>query len=166
MDLREKLGIIGSDRNCIHLFREGMFWKAYEDSAYLFIKHIREYKPVKKTVKSLKMAVVSVGFPENVLENMLQDVEIVSRVEDYCVIGCGQVESTQEEFSLWKESIEEQMPAATGGRIRDKHLNPGVESGPYPDLINKIRNFRIESSTPLSCMLFLSQIQQDLNGAL
>lgn len=160
MDLREKLGIIGSDRSSIHLFREGTFWKAYEDSAYLFIKHIRKYKPVKKTIKSLKMAVVSVGFPEKVLEDILQDVEIVSRVEDYCAIGCEQIESTEEEFHLWKERVEEQIP--TIGRKE----NIRIEHIPYSDLINKIRNFRIESSTPLSCMLFLSQIQQDLNGTL
>jgi hypothetical protein len=30
--------------NCIHLYKEGSFWKAYEQSAYLFVKHIKNYR--------------------------------------------------------------------------------------------------------------------------
>lgn len=38
----------------IYLYREGVFYKAYERSAYLFVKHIKPFMVKKRLVKSVK----------------------------------------------------------------------------------------------------------------
>lgn len=70
MTIKEKLQLLsGSAPNEMHLFKEGVFWIAYEQCAYWF--HLKKgYKPTKKFVKTVGQEVVSVGFPESVLANM------------------------------------------------------------------------------------------------
>lgn len=48
----------------IILYKEGLFWKAYERSAYILCMQVRPFKPTKKSLKSLDGGhIVSVGFP-------------------------------------------------------------------------------------------------------
>ena len=47
----------------VKIYREGVFWVAYEQSAYYFWK-LKGYKPTKRFVKVVGMEVVSVGFPK------------------------------------------------------------------------------------------------------
>ena len=46
------------DNKQLILHKEGLFIKAYERSAYLFTKHIKEYKLTKKFYKNVKQEVV------------------------------------------------------------------------------------------------------------
>lgn len=162
MELREKLKITASDTHHVHLFKEGTFWKAYEGSAYLFIKFVRAYKPIKKTVKCVKSSVVSMGFPGHVLNSILEDVHLISQTDDYCVVSCTEDTYSENDFLLWKDTIEEQ-PLMVGKQIQ-KSAPVVEEKTSHAELIERIRNFRIESNTPLGCMLFLMEIQKDLNG--
>jgi hypothetical protein len=34
----------------IHLYLEGMFWKAYQQSAYLFVKNVVAFKVIRKFI--------------------------------------------------------------------------------------------------------------------
>jgi hypothetical protein len=58
------------DRNTgeIHLHKEGIFWKAYQQSAYLFTQEVKIFKTSKRIVKSLSREIISLGFPQNALE--------------------------------------------------------------------------------------------------
>ena len=47
----------------ILLFREGMFWKAYQEAAYLFVTNLKLYQVNKNYVKKVGMDVFSLGFP-------------------------------------------------------------------------------------------------------
>ena len=46
----------------ILLYKEGVFWVAYEQSAY-YIAQYKGYKPTKKYFKNINQTIVSVGFP-------------------------------------------------------------------------------------------------------
>ena len=56
----------------IHLFKEGIFWRAYEKSAWRFVKNIKQYRALKKYVKAVTQDMVYLGFPENILEEIIQ----------------------------------------------------------------------------------------------
>jgi hypothetical protein len=60
MSISEK--IVHSDTFHIQLYKEGVFWIAYEQSAYYFGLQ-KGYKPTKKWVKTVGREIVSVGFP-------------------------------------------------------------------------------------------------------
>lgn len=69
MTLKEKI-----ERECpthIHLYREGIFWKLYNQSAFHFSQLIKPYQVKKKYMKTLNMEIVSIGFPQSVLTNAL-----------------------------------------------------------------------------------------------
>jgi hypothetical protein len=45
------------------LYKEGLFYKCYNEDAMVFVKNIREYKVSKNFVKSVGEDVYSIGFP-------------------------------------------------------------------------------------------------------
>ena len=46
----------------VKLYKQGMFWVGYEQSAY-YIWQLKGFKPTKKWLKNIKSEVVQVGFP-------------------------------------------------------------------------------------------------------
>ena len=50
----------------IILYREGLFWKAYERSAFAVCTQIRPFKPTKRSLKTLGGGeLISIGFPSS-----------------------------------------------------------------------------------------------------
>ena len=43
----------------LYFYREGVFYKAYEQSAYLFVKYVKPFQVKKRFVKSVKQEVAS-----------------------------------------------------------------------------------------------------------
>jgi hypothetical protein len=52
----------------VYLFREGMFYKAYERSAYLLCTRVQPFKVSARPLKGLNEPLISVGFPMASLE--------------------------------------------------------------------------------------------------
>ena len=57
-----------SNRNKIILYREGIFLKAYEHSAFLCFKYIHSFKLSYRFIKSVNRYVISLGFPDATLK--------------------------------------------------------------------------------------------------
>ena len=47
------------------LFKEGMFYKCYNEDAMVFTQHVKKYQVSAKQVKSAGSVVLSLGFPES-----------------------------------------------------------------------------------------------------
>lgn len=135
----------------IYLYSEGLFWKAYEKSAFNFVTNVKEFKPTKRIVKTVGEPIVSIGFPK-------------AGLEKYCVadkvthISQTQVEVTGftvtvSEFESWKESIELTTPTE----------KPKTRDAPPNEIVQRVREFNFENKTPVECMLFLSQIKELAN---
>ncbi len=54
--------------NTFALFKEGMFYKCYNEDAMLIAKHVKPYKVSSKFVKSLGAGVLGLGFPLSEVE--------------------------------------------------------------------------------------------------
>lgn len=65
-----------TNAHILYFYREGVFYKAYEHSAYLFVKHVKPFQVKKRMVKSVKQEVVSIGFPTNSLTNYFSSEKI------------------------------------------------------------------------------------------
>lgn len=65
MTVFEKLQVVTSyaKNGRILLLREGMFWKAYQEAAYLFVTYLRPYQVNRTYVKKVQTDVFSLGFP-------------------------------------------------------------------------------------------------------
>ena len=49
--------------HCIYFYREGIFLKAYERSAYAFVTGVQSFKIKNRFVKNVNQEIVSIGFP-------------------------------------------------------------------------------------------------------
>lgn len=217
-DILNKLRYESENTNVVHLWLEGMFWKAYERSAYLFVRRISGYKPYKKYVRSVGGEVVAIGFPSKAIEKLLEgrSVEYVDS-KHYILNGFTVDAQELKNFQSWKKGIpsfpyhvlspdEVQLKAGqeeekkevkiAESRTKDKkepvkEIQVTEKSGrgkaKYPaysernrlleqeahaaflraeaceqqssmELINELRRFRMESSTPLECMMFLAHL--------
>lgn len=57
-NLVEVLSKEQDNTHTIYFYREGVFYKAYEQSAYLFVHHVKPFQVKKRFVKSVKREVV------------------------------------------------------------------------------------------------------------
>jgi hypothetical protein len=68
MTIKEKIAC-SSDVSKFTLFKEGLFFKIYNEDAMLFEKHVRNYKINCKFIKNVGSKVYSIGFPASEIEN-------------------------------------------------------------------------------------------------
>lgn len=77
MTKRELFNLEQDNPGNVYLFPEGMFYKAYERSAYLLCKYVQAFKVSSRIIKDIPEALVSVGFPMASLEKFSQGVQII-----------------------------------------------------------------------------------------
>lgn len=160
-NLLEILSLEQENHSSIYFYREGVFYKAYEQSAYLFVHHIKPFQIKKRYVKSVKREVISVGFPTNSLYNYFSK-EKVTELEN-----CAKVDLDKKldlaEFEQWKNSVPlmEELPKNATGNLKDSNNKTSVNvTSQEKSVVTQIRMFPIEAKTPLDCMLFLSGIKK------
>ncbi len=105
MKIKDVIILENKNDNSITLHKEGLFWCAYEKSAFLFMLHIKEYKVIKKYYKNVKSEVTHLGFPHSSLPGILQIAEhkIAHETENKIVIA--KYELHEDEYTKWKQSI-------------------------------------------------------------
>ena len=94
------------DNSNIFLHNEGLFWRAYEYSAFAFIKSIKQYNAKKKFIKIVDSNIVFIGFPDSTLPNILdlckQKGFAINKINNLIII---EFSTKQEGFSKWKNEI-------------------------------------------------------------
>lgn len=148
--------------HCIYFYREGVFYKAYERSAYLFVKHVRSFQVKKKFIKNVGNEVVSIGFPTNSIGNYFSQSSI--KEDDNEVKVELDTELDPLEFASWKKSIE--LTSETNKKSKSvlsshQHIE-STDNATECAVVMKIKTFPIEGKTPLDCMLFLSELKKTL----
>ena len=72
--INEILVVEESNDSSIYLYKEGAFWKAYQQSAYLLLKHCNvDYLVKHKYVKYVSTDVFYIGFPQSALQTLFKD---------------------------------------------------------------------------------------------
>ncbi|MDI9604879.1 MAG: hypothetical protein QM305_06075 [Bacteroidota bacterium] len=159
----------------IILHREGIFYKAYEYSAYLFVHYVRDYKPKRKYVKVAGQEVVSIGFPTSVLDSLpLPPNAKVHKKEDSkerVVIELNEPTETEPElFAKWKNSVTlTTITKSINSKVNTLEATPLVEQGAFNQneraVLDKLLKFSLESATPIECMLFLTELRKMMTNA-
>lgn len=152
-----------TNTHTVYFYREGVFYKAYDRSAYLFVKFVKPFQIKKRMVKSVKQEVVSIGFPTNSLVNYFSS----DKIREKGNIAEVDLEKNinVDEFEWWKsqipilseESSAKDQPTASR-QSNDVLYNKSSDI----EAIMKIKMFPIEGKTPLECMLFLSELKKAL----
>jgi hypothetical protein len=147
----------------LKIYREGVFWIAYEQSAYYFWEQ-KGYRATKKFVKTAGRDVVSVGFPQNAyttFRNTTLDIPLEKDEANVKVFILGNAIDT-DAFQAWKTGLALQEASLK----KEKQVSSSVvleESSPSEnEILYTIRNFPLADKTPMECMLFLSETQKEL----
>ena len=156
MTIKEKIQASGSSTTGIHLFKEGVFWTAYEQSAYL-ICQVKQYKTTKKIVKIIGQEVVSIGFPDGALAQIILSPMIteLSRTDTHVVLQSSQA-IDEMVFQEWKKGMELQSDFIRC-KGEEKYV-PTVADG----IVERIRYFDLSNATPMRCMMFLDELKKEL----
>ncbi len=143
----------------ILLIKEGLFWKAYERSAYMFIKHIKTYRLTKKFYKNVKQEVVYLGFPQNSISNIksiCKEKKLELQIENNQIIISGFRGFNKDEFVSWKKDIQLFSVSSTQNRT-DTIISPSENK-----LVEKIKSFNLINKTPIECQQFIVELQTEL----
>ncbi|HOK86879.1 MAG TPA: hypothetical protein PLF12_11060 [Tenuifilum sp.] len=144
----------------IILFKDGIFWRAYERSAYLFTTHVKPYQLTKRYFKNVGCEVVFCGFPNTTLDELLAKVstkEVVREDNKISIAGFEPIEN--EVFMVWKNGIQTVVKQS---EIEHYVCDNGYNSKEV--ILQSLRNFRVASSTPIECQQFLMEMQKQLDG--
>jgi len=104
MTFAEILSLEENNWNTVYLYREGMFLKAYQQSACLVYLHIKEFKLSKRYIKSVNENVYSLGFPHSSAPKWLKGFPYHDVNEKLVLCEIGKTLS-ETEYEQWKETV-------------------------------------------------------------
>lgn len=170
------LSFEATNLSSIHLHQDGIFWRAYERSAYLFVEHTKsQYKLTKRYIKLVNQSVVSLGFPLDSLSKNFSESDITYIDPKHICITLTDNELEFDTYTAWHASIDihtteakttNPQTASALDLITHVHL---YEPAPLDALaigeaaiLDRLLSFRTEQSTAIDCLVFLSDLQRDL----
>ena len=145
-----------SNTNLIYLYKEGLFWKAYEKSAYLFVNSIASYKAKSKYVKAVKQDIIYIGLPPVSLQRTKEKYTVIRSDDKEIMIKPNINNYNNQTFEDWKTTL------LTVGDQNPIPITNSQMSDTY--IANKVRMFNLESKTPMQCLLFLADLKKEING--
>lgn len=147
----------GNDK--IFLYKEGLFYVAYEQSCYAFSCYIHQFKIKNRYVKKLGRKIVSLGFPISSADKLLAGRE-VSDFEQGIIVKMNTSERVDEnEYEAWKTEVVDTTSAPLNASVPLSVSEPLFQDNEN-DLIERLRNFPLENRTPLDCMLFIGELKR------
>jgi hypothetical protein len=153
----------------IILYKEGLFWRAYEQSAYLFSKHVRKYQLIRKHFKNVGKEIVFLGFPHSAKEDVLKYIskQVIKSNEKQIIISGYKFDEAG--FREWKKSIElkaSTMPDNSLASEPEINYSVNKQDNPENSILEMIQKFPVASKTPVECQQFIIEIQKQINGSL
>ena len=145
MTAKELISLESGNHDEIRLYKIGMFWCAYERSAYMMCSQVRELKVKADRVKSAGGQVLcKVGFPLSSFDTTAASLVVKSRTDDEVVLKAPHP-ITEDQFLEWKNThtvADSSAPSAEG------------------DIVKMIRGFNVAVHTPMQCMDFIMELQR------
>lgn len=150
-----------NNQDSIYLYKEGMFWRAYQHSAYFTVRDLKSCTPLRKTVKKIKAELVYIGFPDTVLTDFLtraadQGLTVKLAEEKRIILsGCRDLDN----YALWVESLRAEQVQSEPTPVSG-HSAVVQMCGQCP--IKEILSWSIASMTPMELMNKVYVLQQKL----
>lgn len=167
----------------IHLFKEGTFLRAYEQSAWLMSRFAAaELKPKRhKTKMTVDGTFVFVGFPLTSLDKYrpANSQEVVPD-ENHSILDLPAdtfpPELTKDlydaDFERWKKEVPVTENKAAGGKVdsaatevpKDNRDRAAAQPLRLTDIMQEIIAYPLESKSPIETMVFVSELKRKLSA--
>ncbi len=171
----EKKRISEDDMRSIYLWPDGTFYRAYEWSAWLCVRYIRQFKVTKRLFKALKTDMLFVGFPQTSLEKFKPETAFVQELPDKCVtlilpaamVVPDEGSTLETDYQNWRTTIpltESKETKLSAEQSAPARANTGSVS--MTGIMKQILEFPVESHSPIDCMLFLVDVKKNISSLL
>lgn len=145
------------------LYREGMFFKCYNEDAMVFYKCVKAFKITSKFVKRAGSVVLSLGFPQNIIEKgtvTMKGIGEVIGAVSWSEEPHGVVFQLSNEIKMGYDAFQEVIQIAKQPINSPKII---TTDSVYQKLIEKIRNYDLANQTPMQGMAFIQELKDDVN---
>lgn len=153
--IQDKILLQAQNPSKVFHFKEGIFYKAYNQGAYL-LRH-KKYKVSVKKVKNSENEVVSMGFPSTVYEALKKDFAIHD-FESYSCFDSNAV-FNEAEFQNWYNDtvrIEQNETKSVN------HQKNGLYTSSSNEIIQQIKNYPLANKTPMEVFVWVASLQSKL----
>ena len=169
-DILEKENNRGGNLSDIYLFVEGMFYRAYERSAWLSCRYVNEFKATRRDMKNGGESVVFIGFPVASLSKFVPQGVAVEQGEGSAVLHLplenhpelSDTAAAEEAFANWKNSVPMAATAKKGSLRSELKNMPDAEPRRMSEIMLSIMAFPVEQKTPMECMMFVTDLKQNI----
>ena len=159
MTISEKLRS-STDKAVFTLFKEGLFYKCYNEDAMVFVQKVKEYKVNLKFIKSVGDDVLSLGFPVSEVEKENLKLQLISEAIDaveynekpYGVVFILKKDIKQNFTDFYKEV------KSSKSIVAEKHLD--YKKSTNDILVKMIQEFDLANSTPMQGLLFIQDLKK------
>ena len=164
-----------SELNVIHLFRCGMFYRAYNWSAWLLNTFLQGDKPLStlhRKFKSTNEDFIFVGFPVNSFEKFIpSNAEIMYIGENQLDINISlpndiSYEDIFSEYEAWKGNIIVNDTIIQPKRNKGKKNKEDISDSPssITTILTQILSYPLEAKTPIENIEFISKLKTQLSS--
>jgi len=153
MTILEKVTIQNQDTTKIYLFKKGVFYKAYNEGAFLLKEN--NYKVSVKKIKNIENEVLSIGFPASALKKIRGNNKIAEYTAHLGIItdaiyqDRGYIEWKNNHIIQWKN----QMKSDLNTTVIDKNKT-----------IEMIKKYPIANKTPIEVFIWVAELQKSLSS--
>lgn len=145
MTLPEKLNLQEQNTNKVFLFKEGVFYKAYNEGVFL-LKDLN-YKINTKQLAKTKEVYVSIGFPLSVLCK-LKETNVATKVKTEGVVSLNAPFNFKiEAFKNWKQQQLINTQVTITNKLNKNHI------------LEEIKNYPLANKTPIEVFTWVAAIQ-------
>lgn len=160
MTVKEILQIESTNTSTINLFKEGIFWRAYNQSAMRLCNCLQTYKVNIKYIKKVEQDIYYCGFPVTYSDKIIQkakekEYEVIRINEKQMEIKNVPIETIA--YDEWKTNYKKKS-RTLNEQLVEYHDKKGVA-----EALKQIREFPLESSSPMQTMLFVQRLKQMIN---
>ena len=158
-----------------YLYREGKFLRAYEWSAWLFVKYVNDFKVTTRQSKAAEQPVSMIGFPLTSMDKFTPTGAFVEPQTDGSIVLALPLEAIPDdvdvkllasEFAQWKM----QQPISESKKEKkdieresfddeDFHLSHRVT---LSSVMQHILAYPLERKSPMECVEFISDLKRQL----
>lgn len=155
----------------ILLWSDGSFYRAYEWSAWLCVRYLKQFKVTKRSIKSVGSDMVFVGFPQKSLEKFILDGSTVIPSGDKgdCVmtlpdnlVEADAGSTLEQDYQNWRSTI----PLTVSKEPDKEQLRIPTNPVSLTGIMKRIIEFPVESSTPIDCLHFIVELKKSASAML
>ena len=146
MTILDKVTLQKQDTTKIFVFKEGVFYKAYNEGAFLLKD--KNYKVAVKHIKSIENEVLSIGFPVSVFEK-LKDEFVFEFFEWYAVYNTN-IFFDKELYINWHNKV-----------VKESFKTSKTET---EYIVEQLKKYPLANKTPMEVFMWVANLQKTLSN--